>query len=112
MWFLAYKSPFLQGTYTFLRFSDLLIPIGVTSFNLGPGTVFSYNGLWMILSQLTVWDTYGMSPGFNDNGSGVAAILEIARILASATCYKVGENITYILFGKKWQGTSLRFFQV
>ena len=54
MWFLAYKSPFLQGTYTFLRFSDLLTPIGVTSFNLGPGTVFSYNGLWMILSQLTV----------------------------------------------------------
>ena len=55
MWFLAYKSPFLQGTYTFLRFSDLLTPIGVTSFNLGPGTVFSYNGLWMILSQLTVF---------------------------------------------------------
>ena len=54
MWFLAYKSPFLQGTYTFLRFSDLLTPIGVTSFNLGPGTVFSYNDLWMILSQLTV----------------------------------------------------------
>ena len=58
------------------------------------------------------WDTYGMSPGFNDNGSGVAAILEIARILASATCYAVGENIIYILFGKKWQGSSLRFFQV
>ena len=54
MWFLAYKSPFLQGTYTFLRFSDLLTPIGVTSFNLGPGTVFSYNDLWMILPQLTV----------------------------------------------------------
>ena len=54
MWFLAYKSPFLQGTYTFLRFSDLLTPIGVTNFNLGPGTVFSYNDLWMILFQLTV----------------------------------------------------------
>ena len=47
------------------------------------------------------WDTYGMSPGFNDNGSGVAAILEIARILASATCYRVGENITYISFRQK-----------
>ena len=58
------------------------------------------------------WDTYGMSPGFNDNGSGVAAILEIARILASATCYRVGENTIYLLLGKKWQGSSLRFFQV
>ena len=54
MWVLAYKSPFLQGTYTFLRFSDLLTPMEVTIFNLGPGTVFSYNGLWMILPQLTV----------------------------------------------------------
>ena len=58
MWFLAYKSPFLQGTYTFLGFSDLLTPVGVTSFNFGPGTVFSYNGFWMILSQLTVLTTY------------------------------------------------------
>ena len=54
MWFLAYKSPFLQGTYTFLSLFDLLTPVGVTSFNFGPGTVFSYNGLGMILPQLTV----------------------------------------------------------
>ena len=57
------------------------------------------------------WDTYGMSPGFNDNGSGVAAILEIARILASATCYKVGENIIYILSAKNGKAHPLDFFR-
>ncbi len=40
------------------------------------------------------WDTYGVSPGYNDNGSGVAAILEAARVLASASCFKV---ITYLI---------------
>ena len=34
------------------------------------------------------WDTYGLSPGFNDNGSGMASLLEIARVLAQASCYK------------------------
>ena len=37
------------------------------------------------------WDTYGLSPGFDDNGSGVAAVLEAARVLAAASCYRVSE---------------------
>ena len=32
------------------------------------------------------WDTVRSSPGFNDNGSGVAAMLEMARVLAMANC--------------------------
>ena len=29
------------------------------------------------------WDTYGLSPGLNDNGSGVASLLEVARVLGN-----------------------------
>ena len=58
------------------------------------------------------WDTYGMSPGFNDNGSGVAAILEIARILASATCYRVGESIIIYFWAKNGKAHALEIFQV
>ena len=32
------------------------------------------------------WDTVPNSPGFNDNGSGMAAMLEIARALKHAEC--------------------------
>ena len=45
------------------------------------------------------WDTYGLSPGFDDNGSGVAAVLEAARVLAAASCYRVSEI-------KEWKNNS------
>lgn len=32
------------------------------------------------------WDTVSESPGFDDNGSGTAALLEIARALGSSQC--------------------------
>ena len=32
------------------------------------------------------WDTVVGSPGFNDNASGTAAVLELARALATARC--------------------------
>ena len=32
------------------------------------------------------WDTVKVSPGFNDNGSGVAALIELARAFAQAEC--------------------------
>ena len=33
------------------------------------------------------WDTVSGSPGFDDNGSGMAALLEIARALSSQCQY-------------------------
>ena len=32
------------------------------------------------------WDTIKESPGYNDNGSGMAAVLEVARVLSSMDC--------------------------
>ncbi len=32
------------------------------------------------------WDTWQDSDGFNDNGSGLAAILEVARVMTQARC--------------------------
>ena len=35
------------------------------------------------------WDTVSASPGYNDNGSGMAAMLEMARALKHAECQNV-----------------------
>ena len=40
------------------------------------------------------WDTVSNSPGFNDNGSGMAALLEIARALKQSQCRN---SHTYVL---------------
>ena len=50
-----------------------------------PGTRFGTKS-----DEITIvvahWDTVLDSPGFNDNGSGVAALLEIARALGQSIC--------------------------
>ena len=35
------------------------------------------------------WDVIANTTGFNDNGSGVVAMLEVMRVLAQAKCFKV-----------------------
>ena len=40
------------------------------------------------------WDTVPNSPGYNDNGSGMAALLELARALKHAECKN---TYTYML---------------
>ena len=50
------------------------------------------------------WDTFGVSPGFNDNGSGVAALLEIARVLAQASCYKPDYSVFFVAFDAEESG--------
>jgi Zn-dependent M28 family amino/carboxypeptidase len=39
-----------------------------------------------IILVVAHWDTVTNSPGYDDNGSGVAALLEIARALSEAQC--------------------------
>ncbi len=50
------------------------------------------------------WDTYGLSPGFTDNGSGVASLLEAARILASADCYMPQFSVYFVAFDAEESG--------
>ena len=50
------------------------------------------------------WDTYGLSPGFNDNGSGVAALLEVARALATASCYQPDYSVFFVAFDAEESG--------
>ena len=50
------------------------------------------------------WDTFGLSPGFNDNGSGVAALLEVARVLATASCYKPDYSVFFVAFDAEESG--------
>ena len=47
------------------------------------------------------WDTVPSSPGTNDNGSGVVALLEIARILSGS---KPKNSIIFAFFDKEEVG--------
>ncbi len=44
------------------------------------------------------YDTVEISPGFNDNGSGVASLLEVARILAESRKFCNFNNTVILAF--------------
>ena len=50
------------------------------------------------------WDTYGASGGFNDNGASLAALLESARVLASARCFSPIHSILFVAFDAEEAG--------
>ena len=50
------------------------------------------------------WDTVTTSPGFDDNGSGMAALLEAATVLASASCHQNEYTIIFVAFDAEESG--------
>ena len=50
------------------------------------------------------WDTYGESGGFNDNGASIAALLETARVLASAQCFSPIYSVIFVAFDAEEAG--------
>lgn len=50
-----------------------------------PGTKWGTSEDELIL-VIAHWDTVNISPGFDDNGSGVAALLETARAIGESKC--------------------------
>ena len=44
------------------------------------------------------WDTVPDSPGFDDNGSGVAALLEVASVLARSKCFNPDYSVIIAAF--------------
>lgn len=51
------------------------------------------------------WDTVANSTGFNDNGSGVAVMLEVARVLAQAKCFKPDYSLYFVAFDSEEEGS-------
>ena len=49
------------------------------------------------------WDTLAATDGFNDNGSGVAAVLEVATILAGSGC-EFENSIMFVAFDLEEMG--------
>ena len=43
-------------------------------------------------------------PGFDDNGSGVASMLEAARVLASADCFRPQFSVYFVAFDAEEDG--------
>ena len=92
-----------QCTIFFFLLSSTLLSLFFQKGNDGNSNELGYNIVGLIPGQFyntskdrilfvgAHWDTYGLSPGFDDNGSGVAAVLEAARVLAAASCYRVSE---------------------
>ena len=50
------------------------------------------------------WDTTETTVGFNDNGSGVTVVLEIARILVSCENFNPDHSIIFVAFGAEEDG--------
>ena len=51
------------------------------------------------------WDTVANTTGFNDNGSGVAIMLEIARVMARVKCFQPDYTIFFIAFDSEEDGS-------
>lgn len=50
------------------------------------------------------WDTTGFTDGYNDNGSGVAAMIEVARALAESGC-RLKYSVLFVAFDKEEVGS-------
>ena len=50
------------------------------------------------------WDTTGFTDGYNDNGSGVAAMIEVARALAASGC-ELMYSVLFVAFDKEEVGS-------
>ena len=50
------------------------------------------------------WDTTGFTDGYNDNGSGLAAMMEIARALVESGC-RLQSTVIFVAFDKEEVGS-------
>ena len=46
------------------------------------------------------WDTTGFTDGYNDNGSGLATMLEVARALVESEC-RLMYTVIFVAFDKE-----------
>ena len=51
------------------------------------------------------WDVVPGTHGFNDNGSGVSVLLELARILPKSKCFKPKNTILFVAFDSEEAGS-------
>ena len=51
------------------------------------------------------WDTVLNSTGLNDNGSGVAILLEVARILGGAECFEPDYTLFFVAIDNEEDGS-------
>ena len=61
------------------------LPLGMNIFGVLPGDLWG-TSMDKVIILGAHWDTMPKTAGFNDNGSGVAGVLEIARVLTSNNC--------------------------
>ena len=53
------------------------------------------------------WDTLSTTDGFNDNGSGLAALLEVATVLTGSSC-EFENSIMFVAFDLEEMGMQVR----
>ena len=51
------------------------------------------------------WDVVANTSGFNDNGSGMAALLETVRVIMSAECFQPTHTIIFVAFDSEETGS-------
>lgn len=61
------------------------LPPGANVFGILPGTLWGTSRDRLVIIGAH-WDTMDKTDGYNDNGSGVAAVLEVARQIVESHC--------------------------
>ena len=51
------------------------------------------------------WDVVANTSGFNDNGSGMVALLETIRVIMSAKCFEPAHTIIFVAFDSEESGS-------
>ncbi|XP_023335294.1 uncharacterized protein LOC111706611 [Eurytemora carolleeae] len=82
---------------------DWEIPAGSNIIAVYPGVHYATK-LDKIVVVGAHWDTVASTDGYNDNGSGVAAVLEAARAISESKC-KLKYSIFFVAFDKEENGS-------
>ena len=78
------------------------IPEGSNIIAIYPGEKF-YSPEDRIVVVGAHWDTTGFTDGYNDNGSGLAAMLEVARALVESGC-RLKYSVIFVAFDQEEVG--------
>eukprot|EP00094_Tigriopus_californicus_P014152 TCALIF_13707-PA protein Name:"Similar to Aminopeptidase S (Streptomyces griseus)" AED:0.30 eAED:0.37 QI:0/0/0/1/1/1/2/0/404 len=59
------------------------------------------------------WDVVANTSGFNDNGSGLTTLMEVARVVTMAQCFEQDYSVIFVAFDSEEVGSigSLKFIQ-
>ena len=86
------------------------LPPGANVFGILPGTLWGTSRDRLVIIGAH-WDTMDKTDGYNDNGSGVAAVLEVARQIVESHC-RPKNTIIFATFDLEEMGGQVNIIRI